>query len=827
MGSYGKFLNIVPCHCRYCSGASICLERLTQEAQVRGLIVTELLCSNAEHDPVWAALTNDNPIFVHGYGHGNRGIYTGDSETMIFDTTHCDILSQRVIYLLSCLTANELGPAAIAAGAIAYVGFNIEWTWGAVDLDVDPYLDWYAEAYYRSSNEFPIAMFEGNTVQQAAQRSIDEYNRWINIWETERGNDQYAAEEIKWLIWDRDGLVVLGDPSAQIRTPGLVTSIITDIKPPANSTSGEVFPFTGRLLDTIGAPLTGETINLLIDGVVADTTTTLADGSWTFNVALTSGIKYIVAQFPGDATYGESTTTAYRVEVGLTTMATLLLPPLVVNPEGAFIFSGTLVDKRTGVGIPSRGVDLYVNDVLTASLTTGDGGRWTFGVPVGGLGDYYVYAKFNGDPIYFENVTETYRVRAGLPPIIGNDAPPSYGVYIEPYLFGTVVTPTSDAVAINLTAALYHASSTQRAKCLIYDYSDWSLVAMTEELVGLTERGWHTFNFIGTKPLLKAGKKYYLVVWSDAGADPSQYWTEGVVKGPGWLDNPGFYNGYYSPWWPGGPTYWMPSIYCTFQIPPMYSLAISESMGGSTDVRPDTYTVQEGTTVILSAYPSSGYRFDHWLLDGVTHIENPISVLMNANHSLQAVFTTVTPPQFNLTITSTAGGTTDPAPGTYSYTSGDTAIVSANPSSGYNFISWLLDGVTHIENPISVLMNTNHNLGAIFSPTPPPGTRILTIDATTGGTTDPAPGTYAYTEGTIAQIVAYPRTGYIFNHWLLDGVSRQVDNPISVLMESNHTLTAVFITGPPVPKPLGLYVAIGAATVAGIAYLSQKKVKFK
>ena len=180
-----------------------------------------------------------------------------------------------------------------------------------------------------------------------------------------------------------------------------------------------------------------------------------------------------------------------------------------------------------------------------------------------------------------------------------------------------------------------------------------------------------------------------------------------------------------------------------------------------------------------------------------------------------------------LAILATTGGTTDPTPGSYIYDEGATARVTASPVSGYRFDHWTLDGVVHTENPINVLMNTDHTLNAVFVPISPTE-HTLTISATAGGTTDPAPGVYAYTDGSVAQVIAYPQTGYIFNHWLLDGVVRSVNNPISVLMESDHTLTAVFITSPPVPRPLTkLYLAIGAAAVAGIAYLSQRKEKFK
>jgi len=69
----------------------------------------------------------------------------------------------------------------------------------------------------------------------------------------------------------------------------------------------------------------------------------------------------------------------------------------------------------------------------------------------------------------------------------------------------------------------------------------------------------------------------------------------------------------------------------------------------------------------------------------------------------------------------------------------------------------------------------------------------LTISATAGGTTDPAPGSYVYDEGTEVTVTAIPDEFYEFDHWELDGAVRS-ENPIDVLMDADHTLHAVFIT---------------------------------
>jgi len=69
----------------------------------------------------------------------------------------------------------------------------------------------------------------------------------------------------------------------------------------------------------------------------------------------------------------------------------------------------------------------------------------------------------------------------------------------------------------------------------------------------------------------------------------------------------------------------------------------------------------------------------------------------------------------------------------------------------------------------------------------------LTITSTTGGTTDPSPGTYPYGAGTVASVTAMPNANYLFDHWELDGAPAGTTNPINVTMDTNHGLHAFFI----------------------------------
>jgi hypothetical protein len=77
-------------------------------------------------------------------------------------------------------------------------------------------------------------------------------------------------------------------------------------------------------------------------------------------------------------------------------------------------------------------------------------------------------------------------------------------------------------------------------------------------------------------------------------------------------------------------------------------------------------------------------------------------------------------PLYYLTITATAGGTTNPTPGKYPYGYGTEVSVLAIPSGGYIFDHWELDGIpVGSANPYSVTMDMNHTLHAVFRSAPP------------------------------------------------------------------------------------------------------------
>ena len=70
----------------------------------------------------------------------------------------------------------------------------------------------------------------------------------------------------------------------------------------------------------------------------------------------------------------------------------------------------------------------------------------------------------------------------------------------------------------------------------------------------------------------------------------------------------------------------------------------------------------------------------------------------------------------------------------------------------------------------------------------------LTISATIGGTTDPGQATYIYDSGVEVNITAIPDSNYRFSGWTGDVPSgHENDNPLSISMDSDKSITAYFI----------------------------------
>ena len=310
-------------------------------------------------------------------------------------------------------------------------------------------------------------------------------------------------------------------------------------------------------------------------------------------------------------------------------------------------------------------------------------------------------------------------------------------------------------------------------------------------------------------------------------------------------------------------------------VPKRYYLTVKTDPEGVTTI-PGENWYSEGTQVTLTAPDpvpvSTGvrYKFLYWDVDGTQVDGNPITVVMNANHTgtahygLEYYLTVLSPfgtvggegwypsgatayatlntglidhgngtrrvftswsgdasgnnyaqsnpiimdgpktavanwkTQYYLTVRTDPPGITT-IPGEGGYDQSQSVQLIAPTVSGYTFQYWDVDGTPQGTGvtTITVVMNAPHTATAHY--TPQVITYKLKIETTTGGTTNPAPGTYTYAAGTQVQVTANPSAGYVFDHWELNGTNVGTTTTYTVTMNANYVLKAFFKAAPTPP----------------------------
>jgi hypothetical protein len=215
----------------------------------------------------------------------------------------------------------------------------------------------------------------------------------------------------------------------------------------------------------------------------------------------------------------------------------------------------------------------------------------------------------------------------------------------------------------------------------------------------------------------------------------------------------------------------------------IYNLTAAVSPAGGGAISPAGGTYDEGSNVMLTATPASGYRFDRWSGDSSGNI-NPINITMNAGKSVTATFVKV----YSLTalVSPAGGGSVSPTGGTFDESANVTLM--AIPASGYRFDLWS-GNVSGNVTSVNVIMNGNKSVTANFIKV---YTLTVSVSPAGGGLVSPAGGTYD--AGASVTITAVPAAGYVFDRWSAD-VSGNTTS-VTITMTADKNVTAVFKTAP-------------------------------
>ena len=206
-------------------------------------------------------------------------------------------------------------------------------------------------------------------------------------------------------------------------------------------------------------------------------------------------------------------------------------------------------------------------------------------------------------------------------------------------------------------------------------------------------------------------------------------------------------------------------------------------------------------------------NFEKATIVSLTLLATLLIAIVGQNMSIVAAQTNVA----TVIVMPTTGGTTNPAPGMYSYNNGTIITIQAIPDNGYTFSYWLItgdvfpghttsqalpsiitdpttgqpivdvfprvptnvqiDSLTFTTNPANITCGYGYSytytavFTAINAPSPTPGSSdaVVIVMPTLGGSVTPTAGSYTYPNGTAIVLQANPDPGYTFQYWVVSG----------------------------------------------------------
>jgi len=232
------------------------------------------------------------------------------------------------------------------------------------------------------------------------------------------------------------------------------------------------------------------------------------------------------------------------------------------------------------------------------------------------------------------------------------------------------------------------------------------------------------------------------------------------------------------------------TIHATFAID-TYTITLNNPQNGTINLSPNQTSFPHGSMVTVTAQPNSGYSFSNWT-DDLSGSQNPATILMDGNKTIGAQFSAIFR---TITATSGTGGTISPS-GMVSVQQGNdqSFTITADTANGYRIQDVLVDGISQggISNYTFSNIQANHTIQASFTL----NTYTLIVSPSANGTVNVSPDQASYSHGTVVTLTAVPNDGYSFSNWTGDLSGGQ--NPISVIMDADKTLSASFSLVPPV-----------------------------
>lgn len=232
------------------------------------------------------------------------------------------------------------------------------------------------------------------------------------------------------------------------------------------------------------------------------------------------------------------------------------------------------------------------------------------------------------------------------------------------------------------------------------------------------------------------------------------------------------------------------------------SCTVTYTIDGVTTPYSGAFQVEKGKSVTVTATPKTGYIWKNWLVNGKGIANNPYTFTADSNMSISTItdiddnFITLTMSGGHCTLYYTTGGTRHTYTSPVSLPKGTVLSFSCEPSSGYTWQHWVIDGVTDSSQTTSnYTANTNMRAEAFLEA--PTDVYTLTMSGdhctlyyTMDGVRTQYISPVEVGLGTNLVFECVPDTGYSFKKFTVDGADTSKNPTYTYTVMANMVVSA-------------------------------------
>lgn len=196
---------------------SVWAEETINKLKAKNLQFIALKNNKATRSVLESMVKKHSPSLVFLNGHGSPDFVCGQNNEVLLQAGQNDhLLRGFVAYALSCSSAKQLGPAAVANGALAYIGYVEDFIFFISPEKIrKPLEDKTAEMFLAPANHVVVSLAKGHTAGEATNAAKGYFLKNIQkMLSSEASVDE--REYIRYLIWDMRALICKGNTNATV-----------------------------------------------------------------------------------------------------------------------------------------------------------------------------------------------------------------------------------------------------------------------------------------------------------------------------------------------------------------------------------------------------------------------------------------------------------------------------------------------------------------------------------------------------------------------------------------------------------------------------------